>query len=169
MITKATIISKLSDSSYSVMIPIFDDPNYSDEDFVNSNIEATVSTLPNFNLNLKKGDLVFVDFENNQTFFPIIVGVSSTVNDSLASGSLDTLNVETDVKLPTNITIGEDAKGNKTSWKVTGEEIKHLTGLSSNAQGQMNTLNEMCQSIVRLSVQGNSLVMVDNPWGLDTK
>ena len=162
--TDATVVSIISDTQVRVRIPIYDDPDVDPDKLP----IAEIPTLPSFKLNLKPGNKVYVDFYKNQTDHPIIVGVDSGVEGTQASGMMWDLSVFDSAKLPTDIKIGEKTR-NPNSWEVTGKEIQYLSGLSSNAQGQLDTLNSMCQSIVRLSVEGNSLVMIDKPWGLDSK
>ena len=104
------------------------------------------------NMGLKVGDKVYIGFNENNRDQPIILGVLPTQkHTSFPSTTLDSLVVNNDTKLSSTTEIG----------KVKSKEIQYLEGLSSNAQGQLNRLEEMCNNIVKISVQGNSLVITD--------
>lgn len=113
---------------------------------------GNICTLPNTYMNLKVGDKVYIGFNENNRDQPIILGVLPTQkHTSFPSTTLDSLIVNNDTKLSSTTEIG----------RVKSKEIQYLEGLSSNAQGQLNRLEDMCNNIVKISVQGNSLVITD--------
>lgn len=76
MITKAIVVSKVPNSSkYTVRIPILDGiqgGNISTPDGLLA--QATVCTLPNVKNVVNPGDIVYVEFEENDMGRPVILG-----------------------------------------------------------------------------------------------
>lgn len=136
MITKA-IVDDVSDKyEIKVRIPILDrasvDPRYVADAYLPS---APICTLPNTGLNLRKGDVVWVAFENGDQSRPVVVGClyMDKVSETEASIILNSLSVSADAELPQNTTIGE----------VSSEELGYLKGLGSNVQAQIDEINNV--------------------------
>ena len=136
MITKA-IVDDVSDKyEIKVRIPILDrasvDPRYVADAYLPS---APICTLPNTGLNLRKGDVVWVAFENGDQSRPVVVGClyMDKVSETEASIILNSLSVSADAELPQNTTIGE----------VSSEELGYLKGLESNVQAQIDEINNV--------------------------
>lgn len=134
MLTKG-IVEKLIDSyKIKVRIPVYNKPNYINGATSTDNLyEACICTLPNCYINVQVGDIVILGFEDDDISQPIILGClyAKDITDSkidLISNSLQALNSAT---LPQNTSIG----------KVTARDLGYLTGLKSNVQGQIDTIN----------------------------
>jgi hypothetical protein len=107
MITKAKVLRTISDNTYEVHIPIYD--NGSDI----YKATATVSYTRGIKNPIVIGDIVFVTFENNKINKPVIVG-KLFIGDDDGKGDLlgDSLEIKKAVRLPNNTIItsklGED-------------------------------------------------------------
>ena len=69
---------------------------------------ATICTQPGYTPNLQPGDIVLVDFENNEHGTPIIVGVLFTdrASQAISDLSLGSLIVRVNSELPEDTKIG---------------------------------------------------------------
>lgn len=132
MITKATVERVLDSKTYQVRIPIIDKTEKSS---LSNNALATavVSSQINSPLNYRVGDVVFVDFEENNYGKPVILGMlySNTKSQSKPDVLLNSIEVEESANLPSNIKIGKDIKY---------ENILSLKNSRENIQKQINNL-----------------------------
>jgi len=106
MITKAKVLRTVSDNTYEVHIPIYD--NGSDI----YKATATVSYTRGIKNPIVLGDIVFVTFENNKINKPVIVGKLFIGDDGKGDLLGDSLEIKKAVRLPNNTIItsklGED-------------------------------------------------------------
>jgi hypothetical protein len=106
MITKAKVLRTVSDNTYEVHIPIYD--NGSDI----YKATATVSYTRGIKNPIVLGDIVFVTFENNKINRPVIVGKLFIGDDGKGDLLGDSLEIKKAVRLPNNTIIssrlGED-------------------------------------------------------------
>jgi hypothetical protein len=132
MITKAIIEQVLDKHTVRIRIPILD--NVIDSS-TGSSIEncqtATECTLPNFSYNFKVGDIVFVDFEENNLDSPVVIGYLTNVSKQKTDGELLSITVESDALLPKDTEIGN----------VKKEEIECLSGTTNNIQNDIDSIS----------------------------
>ncbi len=132
MITKAIVEQILNEHSVKVRIPILDKViNASTGTPIDNNQIASECVLPNFHYNFKIGDVVFVDFEENNMDSPVIIGYLTNTSEQRTDGTLLSINVENGVVLPKDTSIGS----------VTGEEIQYLNDTTFNIQNEINSIN----------------------------
>lgn len=125
MLQKAIIEKKLDKYSMKVRIPVYNkvksDPTATP---TNELYTATIQTLPGCSPNYQEGDVVIVDFENDDLSFPIIIGV--LYREHMPQGSTDitadSLVVNVNTNLSENTLIGE----------VTPDSLKKLNDKYSN-------------------------------------
>lgn len=125
MLQKAIIEKKLDKYSMKVRIPVYNkvksDPTATP---TNELYTATIQTLPGCSPNYQEGDVVIVDFENDDLSFPIIIGL--LYREHMPQGSTDitadSLVVNVNTSLSENTLIGE----------VTPESLKKLNDKYSN-------------------------------------
>ena len=125
MLQKAIIEKKLDKYSMKVRIPVYNkvksDPTATP---TNELYTATIQTLPGCSPNYQEGDVVIVDFENDDLSFPIIIGL--LYREHMPQGSTDitadSLIVNVNTNLSENTLIGE----------VTPESLKKLNDKYSN-------------------------------------
>lgn len=93
---------------------------------------ATVSAMPGLIPSLRHGDVVWIGFENDDLGSPVVIGIlaSAYKGTSFTDATLNTATVNVDVHLPLDTTIGN----------VTPSEISFLSGVTSNLQSQLDTL-----------------------------
>lgn len=132
MITKATIEKVLNNKTYQVRIPIIDKTSKSS---LTNNILATavISSQINCPLNYRIGDVVFVDFEENNYNKPVILGslYSGTNSQSKPTLLLNSIEVKENATLSSNTKIGKDIKY---------ENILSLKNSKENIQKQIDEL-----------------------------
>ena len=125
MLQKAIIEKKLDKYSMKVRIPVYNkvksDPTATP---TNELYTATIQTLPGCSPNYQEGDVVIVDFENDDLSFPIIIGL--LYREHMPKGSTDitadSLVVNVNTNLSENTLIGQ----------VTPESLKKLNDKYSN-------------------------------------
>lgn len=125
MLQKAIIEKKLDKYSMKVRIPVYNkvksDPTATP---TNELYTATIQTLPGCSPNYQEGDVVIVDFENDDLSFPIIIGL--LYREHMPQGSTDitadSLVVNVNTNLSENTLIGE----------VTPDSLKKLNEKYSN-------------------------------------
>ena len=93
---------------------------------------VVMCSLPRVNLNLQKGDIVFVAFENYDEVNAVILGCLFMEDASQTRANIEaaTLFVEGGATLPYTTKIGE----------VTSDEIECLSGVTDNLQKQLNAI-----------------------------
>lgn len=125
MLQKAIIEKKLDKYSMKVRIPVYNkvksDPTATP---TNELYTATIQTLPGCSPNYQEGDVVIVDFENDDLSFPVIIGL--LYREHMPQGSTDitadSLVVNVNTNLSENTLIGE----------VTPDSLKKLNDKYSN-------------------------------------
>lgn len=140
MLTKGIIEDIIDPYHVKVRIPIFDRMSSSSLHIEDTDLnEALICSLPHCDLNIQRGDIVFIGFEDNDFSKPIVLGYlyRSNMTSTYCDLILNSLVVNIDAKLPVNTQIGS----------VTANEIKCLTGLKENIQ---NRLDFMSQQILDL-------------------
>ena len=125
MIQKAIIEQKIDKYSMKVRIPVYNkiksDPTATPLDELYT---ASIQTLPGCSPNYQEGDIVLVDFENDNISLPVIVGL--LYRENMPKGSTDvtadSLTVNVNSNLSENTLIGS----------VTPESIKKLSDKYTN-------------------------------------
>lgn len=143
MLTKAIILGrKQGTNKYTVRIPYFESAGGRQSIF-----DATLCITPGVTESYKKDDVVFVGFEDHEINNVIILGKLYLPNDNSTSrgfANLDALEVNGEVKLPKNTTIGgfkipdlasafemfgevkESSGGDVTISSITTQEIEDI-------------------------------------------
>lgn len=133
MITKAIVEQILNKHSVKVRMPVLDKVIDSSTGIpINSYQTATECVLPNFSYNFNVGDIVFVDFEENNLDSPVIVGYLTGTSDQRMDGKIMSISVENESNLPSNTSIGS----------VKKEEIECLKGTVSNIQNKIDSASD---------------------------
>ena len=105
MITKGIIIDRIVNSNkYLVDIPYFGEPGETTRTY----FESTLNSIPGIYESYKKGDIVYISFEDHQMSKPVIIGklYLGLQNNSVGHLIGDSLNVFNSVNLPKDTTIG---------------------------------------------------------------
>lgn len=132
MITKATVEQVLNKNTVKVRIPILDKViNSSTGTPIENYQTATECVLPNFSYNFTAGDIVFVDFEENNMDSPVIIGYLTNTSNQRPDGKTLSVSVESESSLPYDTSIGS----------VKKEEIECLNGISANIQNSIDSAN----------------------------
>ena len=132
MITKAIIEKIVSNRSYQVRIPIFD--KVQSASLSNNSLQtAYVSSQLNNGMNLSIGDIVFVDFEDNSYFNPVIVGIlySQDNTKSIPDVEFNSLKVSNNAAFSKDTYMGDS---------ITYENIVCLKNSEKNIQLQLDEL-----------------------------
>lgn len=135
MITKAIVEDILSEYQVRVRVPTIDRMNSSGVHTNSSDLTiATICSLPNCYINLQRGDIVIVAFEDNSYDTCVVLGhlSRSAYYESLADLSVRSVNIKDSVKLPSDTTIGD----------LTSANISSLQGIRDNIQKQLDSLQE---------------------------
>ena len=145
MVTKAIVEDATNKYEIKVRIPIYDRASIASRKVTTEDLPvATVCTLPNSGLNLQKGDIVFVSFEDGDIGRPVIIGClfKEKMNNTGASIFANSIEIDGGAKMPKQTSIGE----------VTAEELSWLRGVSDSIQGQINDLYENISVIEDISL-----------------
>ena len=119
MITKGYIESVVGDSEVTVRCPIFDGIKGGNRFSVDLS-SSPINTYPGISPNLKSGDVVFVGFEENNRYKPVVLGYLCNSNsDTFVDISVNSMEADS-VTLNGSVSIGD----------VTNDEIFCLEGLS---------------------------------------
>ena len=140
MVTKGIVEQILDNYLIKVRLPVYDRTTFASVSVPNQNLnDATICTLPNTRLNLRKGDIVFVTFEDNDFAKPVILGClcSEYLSNSLAETTLNSLRVQVDTHLSADTYIGD----------VLPSDIVCISGAAGNFQGQLNLLSAEIESL----------------------
>ncbi len=133
MITKG-IVEKIVDRYHvKVRIPTIDRTPSSSIHTNTENLNtALICTLSNCNPNIQIGDVVFVALDDQSEDDAIILGYlyREVMTPTYCDLILNRLNVESEVALPKNITIGD----------ITYTELSQLIGANKNLQQQITSL-----------------------------
>ena len=166
MITKGYIEEVVDKYTYKVRLPTLDNvkqPNIRtvDEDLPS----ASVCSQLNCDLNLQVGDVVFVGFEDNSRYKPVILGCLSSDFNNLSRPNINfnTLTVTGTAKLSKDTSIGD----------VSYKNLQCLIGLSDNAQKQLNSkikdVEKIKASISSISKNLNGIKAQSNSQLIATK
>lgn len=131
-LTKAYIVEK-KDNTYKVRIPIYHGIEGSSNATTDDELPyATVATIKGAANIYTAGDIVYVDFEENDLSKPVIIGglLLDKKTNSTLDIDFDSINVKTRAILPATTTIGN----------VTATELGTLKGISKNIQKQFNDI-----------------------------
>ena len=94
--------------------------------------DAIICALPNSNNIVNEGDIVFLGFENNDIGKPIILGHLFKESNTYIDLIIRKLEVNSSCYLPSETSIGD----------ITSTQLKMLSGLSSNIQGQLDAITD---------------------------
>ena len=132
MITKGIIEEVINFNKVKVRCPVFDKIHVADLSNNNLNI-ASVCNLPGSSILPRKGDVVFVGFENDNFSLPVVLGYLNLDSEINSSNSLkiDSLSVHNDTHLPRNTTIGQ----------VYWNNIENISSLSSSVVESIDNID----------------------------
>lgn len=136
MITKAIISEVIDNYSVKVRVPRYDGVSFENTAVSNEDLSvAYMCTLPNMRINPIVGDVVFIEYEDNDQSKPIIVGYlfRENMGDTVCSIIANSLTIDGDTHLSSDTTIGN----------VTPNEIESLRGIKGNIQGQIDNLGDV--------------------------
>ena len=152
MITKGIIEEVIGNNKVKVRCPTID--KIPESDLCNLNLnEAIVCTLPGSSVSPRKGDVVFVGFENENFSLPIVLGYLYIDEPISSYNSLNTSSLTSRINtvLPKNTSIGS------LNWN----NIYSLKNLSNNIKETFDTIdskiNDNSYSIEELSNSLNSI------------
>lgn len=135
MITRGIIEEVKNKYLIKIRIPILNRTNLSNVRTPTDNLnEGVICTMPNFDPNVKVGDVVIVGFEDNDLGKPIVLGYlyRKNMGETLADLTIGNFEVKGSTKLGENASIGN----------VTAQEIKYLSGAKGNIQKQINLIKD---------------------------
>lgn len=132
--TRAFIEGKVDDFHYRVRIPVLNKLDSSVGATPTKELAiATIATPPGISPKFKNGDLVFIEYEEQDTSKPVIVGrMFNTLTSSIVSDAqFDSVQVSVNAHLPNDSTVGNN----------NSQNLKYLNGLTTNVQTNLDTLN----------------------------
>ena len=136
------IVEKIYDKNQvAVRVPTFDKSSNASGKTETSDLGvASICVLPNSIPNVRVGDIVYVGFENNDRYKPVIIGYVYIDRGYMTkqSLSLESLQVDVSTRLPEDTCIGG----------ITQQEISFLQGARSLLQEQIDNLQESIDSII---------------------
>ena len=133
MVTKAIVEQVLNEHSVKIRIPILDKVIDASMGTPIKNTQiASECVLPNFKYNFNIGDVVFVDFEENNMDSPVVLGYLTNTSKQRTDGTLLSISVESGTILPKDTSIGS----------VTGEELNYLNDVTFNIQNEIDSIND---------------------------
>lgn len=142
MITRAIVEQKINEYQYRVRIPIFDKAASAPLSTNLKDLCIAVASMPKGIYNsLQEGDVVLVGFEDNSAGSPVILGhlYREALNNiqSFPTIIADVLQVNNQVNLPTNTTIGT----------IDYSSLFSLDGIKGNVQSQIDNLTNQLKSL----------------------
>ena len=135
MITRGIVEKLLDRYTIKVRMPILNRMKQNSNSILSDDLnEAVVSVPPNFDPNINVGDVVFVAFEDNNFGKPVVIGYLYRSNMTPTYGDiiLNSINVKIAANLSADTTIGD----------VSSTNISYLKGVTSNIQGQLDSLKD---------------------------
>ena len=135
MITRGIVEKLLDRYTIKVRMPILNRMKQNSNSILSDDLnEAVVSVPPNFDPNINVGDVVFVAFEDNNFGKPVVIGYLYRSNMTPTDGDiiLNSINVKIAANLSADTTIGD----------VSSTNISYLKGVTSNIQGQLDSLKD---------------------------
>lgn len=135
MITRGIVEKLLDRYTIKVRMPLLNRMKQNSNSILSDDLnEAVVSVPPNFDPNINVGDVVFVAFEDNNFGKPVVIGYLYRSNMTPTYGDiiLNSINVKIAANLSADTTIGD----------VSSTNISYLKGVTSNIQGQLNSLKD---------------------------
>ena len=151
LVTEAKITNDNGDGTYSINIPLYSASTY-------NNVPVCISTgiVPI----LKKGNIVYISFRDNDYGSPVIIGskpVSGTTVESNAT--LNSLIVSGNSTLSKDTKIGE----------VPYTTLEYLIGCTSNIAAQFTALNSAVDSIDTQNLSGvKSIILSTDMYGSES-
>lgn len=144
MITRAIIEQKINEYQYRVRIPIFDKSASAPLSTNLKDLCIAVASMPKGVYNsLQEGDVVLVGFEDNDAGNPVILGhlYREALNNiqSFPTVIADVLQVNNQVNLPTNTTIGT----------IDYNSLFSLDGIKENIQSQIDNLTKKVDNLTK--------------------
>ena len=135
MITRGIVEKLLDRYTIKVRMPLLNRMKQNSSSILSDDLnEAVVSVPPNFDPNINVGDVVFVAFEDNNFGKPVVIGYLYRSNMTPTYGDiiLNSINVKIAANLSADTTIGD----------VSSTNISYLKGVTSNIQGQLDSLKD---------------------------
>lgn len=135
MVTRGIVEKLLDRYTIKVRMPLLNRMKQNSSSILSDDLnEAVVSVPPNFDPNINVGDVVFVAFEDNNFGKPVVIGYLYRSNMTPTYGDiiLNSVNVKIAANLSADTTIGD----------VSSTNISYLKGVTSNIQGQLDSLKD---------------------------
>lgn len=129
MVTKGIVEEIIDKYNIKVRCPLYD--KVKDSSLTNNDLNvSSICSILGVDLNLSIGDIVFVEFEDNNLLNPTIVGCLSIDSNSYSNINTNSLNIDNSLKLPKDTKIGD----------IDSFELSNLSGLKSNLNKQLDEL-----------------------------
>lgn len=142
MITRGVVEQVIDNNHVKVRIPEFDGvAGLNDYTSTQDLSVAVICTPPGYTVTYKIGDIVFIDFErNDSTDMPVVLGLIQGANSSLTSCDVinTSLEVSVNCKLPVETSIGN----------VSPVALQQLAGARNNLQRQIDLIDEKINAII---------------------